>query len=790
MKYIKLPKVYEKLKKAEEFYAPVIMTASNGWGKSAAAENFYRRKNPLTLYCKDGNITEMPDPESFRASTVIIEDMQWLSEPESIRYLRKLLRTRGIQVVMLTRGGVPKYLAGEDMDLGFVRVQESDFTFGPKEVDEYFQERGVELDPHDIAPVTEASGGYVCALHCYVERMRDGERYSEDIRAAVWQDIYRLWDSFVFEQWSDEFVHFALSICQYDSFNVEMAEYLTGDRNTGRVIEYCYEKMNQIKYHSGGYYSLRPEVKGFYIWKQDQLWPKEEVEENFRRAANFYEMKGDIALALKYYKKAGATQRVKELLIMNVNTHPGVGHYVETKDYYFAIPEEELKELPVLTAGMSMLYDLILMPEKSEEWYKYLVEYYKDTNNSKERRREARTRLAYLDIALPHRGTKGILRIMKDVFALVRKGDIVLPEFGATGNIPSIMNGGLDFSEWSKNDTQIAKFMGKPLEVILGKFGNGLVTLSLAESGFEKATMSAYEVLTRCNDGYEAAAHGGKIEMCFVSTGIQVRQHLVEGQLPSAKRVYKTFCEKASKEEARHLEPNIKAMGTWIALYGGFGSNIKDYIEKTPEARVSFSISDRYRQMIKIRCLISENRLEEAFDLACFMDGYIKTYERTFYKMENDILKAVILFRMGDDHWKEHLIAGIGLSCEYHFVRTISLEGAAVLPLLKQVMNDEKVTSAYGEFLDTVYKECQEIALCFPDYLKFIPKEVVQFTKREAQVLAMLCDGRSTDEICEELDITYDGLKKHNRNIYKKLGVKSRAEAERKAVQLGLVHRG
>ena len=36
---------------------------------------------------------------------------------------------------------------------------------------------------------------------------------------------------------------------------------------------------------------------------------------------------------------------------------------------------------------------------------------------------------------------------------------------------------------------------------------------------------------------------------------------------------------------------------------------------------------------------------------------------------------------------------------------------------------------------------------------------------------------------------TYDGLKKHNRNIYQKLGAKNRAEAERKAMQLGLIHR-
>ncbi len=54
----------------------------------------------------------------------------------------------------------------------------------------------------------------------------------------------------------------------------------------------------------------------------------------------------------------------------------------------------------------------------------------------------------------------------------------------------------------------------------------------------------------------------------------------------------------------------------------------------------------------------------------------------------------------------------------------------------------------------------------------------------------MLCAGMTSEEICAALSISYNGLKKHNRNIYRKLGAKNRAEAERQAARLGLVHRG
>ena len=109
MNYIRLPKVYEKLKKAEEFYAPVIMTAASGYGKSAAANYYYRRKKPLIIKCsnKTGDLNAKPEIQTLRSSVVIVEDLQWLSEESGIRYLKKLLQTPGRQIVMLTRGAIP-----------------------------------------------------------------------------------------------------------------------------------------------------------------------------------------------------------------------------------------------------------------------------------------------------------------------------------------------------------------------------------------------------------------------------------------------------------------------------------------------------------------------------------------------------------------------------------------------------------------------------------------------------------------------------------------------------------
>ena len=48
------------------------------------------------------------------------------------------------------------------------------------------------------------------------------------------------------------------------------------------------------------------------------------------------------------------------------------------------------------------------------------------------------------------------------------------------------MNGGKDFSPWSKRDTLLYKTIRLPVEAALGKDGVGLADCALAESLFEK----------------------------------------------------------------------------------------------------------------------------------------------------------------------------------------------------------------------------------------------------------------------------------------------------------------
>ena len=60
-------------------------------------------------------------------------------------------------------------------------------------------------------------------------------------------------------------------------------------------------------------------------------------------------------------------------------------------------------------------------------------------------------------------------------------------------------------------------------------------------------------------------------------------------------------------------------------------------------------------------------------------------------------------------------------------------------------------------------------------------------SERELEVLQLLAQGASNQEIAQELIIAYDTVKRHVSHIFSKLGVNNRVQAVRQARELGLL---
>jgi ATP/maltotriose-dependent transcriptional regulator MalT len=60
-------------------------------------------------------------------------------------------------------------------------------------------------------------------------------------------------------------------------------------------------------------------------------------------------------------------------------------------------------------------------------------------------------------------------------------------------------------------------------------------------------------------------------------------------------------------------------------------------------------------------------------------------------------------------------------------------------------------------------------------------------TPAELSVLRLLATDRSQREIAQELFLSFNTVKTHSRNLYRKLGANTRSDAVRRATEVGLL---
>jgi DNA-binding NarL/FixJ family response regulator len=116
---------------------------------------------------------------------------------------------------------------------------------------------------------------------------------------------------------------------------------------------------------------------------------------------------------------------------------------------------------------------------------------------------------------------------------------------------------------------------------------------------------------------------------------------------------------------------------------------------------------------------------------------------------------------------------------DHETIVTVLKSGASGYIVKKS--SDEHILKAIREMHDGGAPMSQDIARKLIDALQKIrqPKDekLRQLSDRERDIFKLLCNGDTYEAMARKLYISKETIKKHVSNIYKKLGVESRAEA-------------
>lgn len=759
----------------------LFFSAPCGFGKTAVAEALLSSREVLRLPADSAGF-KLPSAEADW-QILLLDDLQDMQEEQDWNALCELIRAcPERRFVLLSRGTPPGSLMAFQYTGLMTVLEADDLLFDADDVRRLLRLYGVEAADSEINGILKESVGYPLGVAITARCMSPGNPWTPELVARVFREVFLYFETAIYRRFDLPVRRFLLELAPFESFDLEMARMVSGDPRAGERLDWLLRYTTMLRYDDCQRFHFWSGFRAFLLWEMEREYTEEKRKALFSRGGLYYELKEDYAHALECYTSGGDHSKVSELLVRNAELHPGMGHYAEMEKYYRSLPEVEILASPSLMQGMSMLCALAMDYEGSERWYGELQAFAEHCGRQDAAGKQARSRLAWLDISLPQRGVNGLTETIPTVFRLLTNKEVALPSFSVTSALPSIMNGGKDFSEWSKKDDLLYKTLRLPVETVLGRDGVGLADCAIAESKFEKGEDVAGRMLSLLPQLNEVRNRGAP-DMEFAISGLLARSQLVSGQPADARRTIEVLRECFAERGLTRFLPNMDAMLCRIDMHtGNLDAADAWYREKAPREPTHLNVMRRYQYLTQAMVELEDGRPDAAQLTLAPLEPYVQNCARIIDGIHLNVLTAIALHRKKDEGWRERLTVALDAAAEYRFIRTVSVYGTAVLPLLEAL--DWDSNKAWRKRLMAAVRTQ---AAFYPHFLepRLAPGE--ELTPTELQILHLLCADKSNAEIAQIMDVKLPTVKTHVSHILEKLDVKRRAEAKTAAKKLHLV---
>ena len=417
------PSVQQRFDSFMERGRVLFFSAPCGFGKSTLSDALLSGRDVLRLNAGAADFA-IPAP-SDGWDILLIDDFQMFSPESDGQALCELIRSDPAKrFVLLSRGAPPGYLTAFQYSGLMTTLEADDLLFDREDIRKYFSGCGVAVTDSEIGGILRESVGYPLGIAVTARCMSGGKPFGPEIVARAFREVFSYFEDAIYRRFDLPVRQFLLELAPFERFNPEMARMVTGDPHAGSRLDWLLSHTTMLRYDDMQHFRFWPQFRDFLLWEMAREYSEKKRRALFSRGALYYELKEDYAHALECYTRCGDHAKVSELLVRNAELHPGMGHYSEMEKYYRSLPEAEIAASPALMQGMSMLCALAMDYDGSRRWYQELQEFARRCGKDDAAGKQARSRLAWLDISLPQRGVEGLTETIPAVFRLMTNKEV------------------------------------------------------------------------------------------------------------------------------------------------------------------------------------------------------------------------------------------------------------------------------------------------------------------------------------------------------------------------------
>lgn len=770
-----------KLLSARKHKTVVYLYGAIGFGKTQTVLSAVEGLKYRRISCQRGPFSI--DTDSYEdLDALIIDDLQRLENWEERRQILELLSKKtDLWVILISRAPIPGWLTNQLSLHPFTLIDETDLKVDLSQFYRLIRSRKSDFPEELVDLIREKSNGNLSVLLWALEWYDKGYTSTDSLESKIREQLVNRVEYQLFQEWPIDLIEFLASLSVCDFFTTELAEFVTGKAQAALQISRAKELGNFVMESDDGYFLRRPAKVAMEHYALKQLGPTL-IKDAAYNAGLFYELKGDLSNAIHMYEKSGRKDRIIQLLIRNSSRHVSNGWFYPLRRYYLALSEEEAESSLELMTSLSVLYDLLMQPEQSEIWRQRVKDRTKSDNAVQ--RREALRMSLYLDICLIHNGSSSMLSLFSTAYKMMCTSGFSLPEFSVTSNLPSLMNGGKDFSHWSAHDKAIAFSCGKLVSRVLGAYGKGLVPLALAESQYEKGK-DPIEVLRLLSRAEVEITSGGKFEMSFVAAALKARLYIAQNQIEDAITLLSKFRKSAAEKRQNEIIDNLDALLCHIALLRDDSKTISTWQNNLEDTGEEFYVLHRYQYLTLVLVWIRQHHYLQAVSLLDKLAYYAEYGGRTMYQIEIGLYRTILMKRM-KHQWMEPFLESLHLASKLRFIPIIAHAGPEITNCLEEaaphLQTDPEIDQ---KWLKQLLIQSRHFSSLYPHYLQDIVTP--ELSANGLQILILQARGLSAREISAQLSLKLDNVRYHIKENYRRLGVTSKAEAVLRARDLHLI---
>jgi LuxR family maltose regulon positive regulatory protein len=739
--------------------------------------------------------------------------------------------------VIITRDDPQLPLARMRVNSELNEIRATDLRFNSTEVGEFLnQVMDLNLTEENIEAIETRTEGWIAGLQLAAISMQGQEDATQFIKSFT--GSHRLVLDYlieeVLEQQSEHIKSFLLQTAVLTRLNGPLCDVLTGQQDGQQILEslelanlFIIPLDNERRWYR--YHHLFADL----LQSRLRYSQSEEVPALHQRASAWFEENGYIDEAVEHTILAEEFGRAVNLLEENVVNWFERGDHIKLRRWLSTLPEQLLLERPFL----SLIQAAILVSggqlEEGDRLLKVIelrLEGKPDVNGREivlgklsepERKMLSsfgiliRSYLAFYqgDVEETIELAKMVLKPDSDSdpgwysSAVLVLGDA----YTAQGDMSSAYQMQLEALEMSKSDAENYMILVTSLKLASTLRMQGKLRevqkichqemKRAVENGFSQINVAGWlqtiwgETLTELNQldeayqktsaGIELAGSTTDVNMLGLSNLNHIRVLFSRGDLSGAEEVIE-------KLEKINLDANIPSwifsqISSWKAriwLSQGKYSAVSRWVEERwLDAQVLPADLPEMEQIMIARYLLSQREFGESLKLLEHLLEAAEAGGRISRVIEIKLLQALSLHGREDNGEAiSRLQEALILAEPEGFIRTFVDEGLPMEALLKRLKLENERLKEHTQKLLIAFR----IQTTAPSAIS--PQPLIDpLSERELEVLQLISEGLTNQQIAERLYLSLHTIKVHASNIYSKLGVHNRSQAGSRARELGML---